>query len=183
MSNGPDVEISRFLSFVLRHKPEAIGLQLDSEGWADIEALITGAARTGKALDERAIRRVVANNDKKRFAISEDGRRIRAVQGHSTASVQRQYDAVVPPQRLFHGTASRFVDSILQKGLIAGSRHHVHLSEDRETATQVGQRYGEPVILEIAASAMHEVGFEFHQAENGVWLTARVPVDYLKREG
>lgn len=183
MSDAQDVEISRFLSFVLRHKPEAIGLQLDSEGWADIEALVAGAERTGKDLDDGMIRRVVAGNDKKRFALSEDGRRIRAVQGHSTAAVQREYEAVVPPQRLFHGTASRFLDSILQKGLIAGSRHHVHLSEDRETATQVGERYGAPVILEIDARAMHEDGFAFHQAENGVWLTARVPLEYLKREG
>jgi len=183
MSDAQEVEISRFLSFVLRHKPEAIGLQLDSEGWADVEALITGAVRAGKDLDERTIRRVVDGNDKKRFALSEDGRRIRAVQGHSSASVQRQYETVVPPQRLFHGTASRFLDSILQRGLIAGSRHHVHLSTDRETATQVGERYGEPVILEVDARAMHEDGFAFHRAENGVWLTARVPVAYLKREG
>ncbi|MFB4371769.1 MULTISPECIES: RNA 2'-phosphotransferase [unclassified Pseudomonas] len=174
-------EISKFLSFVLRHEPQAIGLQLDSEGWADIDALISGAARSGRSLDIETIQDVVASSDKKRFSLSTDGRRIRAAQGHSTAQVQLQHVQKQPPERLYHGTASRFLESIENQGLVAGARHHVHLSQDVPTALQVGQRYGSPVILEVDALRMHAQGFEFFQADNGVWLTQAVPAGFLKR--
>ncbi|OLU13995.1 RNA 2'-phosphotransferase [Pseudomonas sp. PA1(2017)] len=174
-------ETSKLLSYVLRHEPQAIGLQLDSEGWADIDALIEGAAHSGRALDIETIEDVVASSDKKRFSLSADGRRIRAAQGHSTAQVQLQHVRKKPPERLYHGTASRFLESIEGQGLIAGARHHVHLSRDMETAQQVGQRYGSPVILEIDALRMHEQGFAFFQADNGVWLTEAVPAEFLRR--
>lgn len=174
-------EISKFLSYVLRHEPQAIGLQLDSDGWADIDALIEGAAHSGRSLDIETIQDVVASSDKKRFSLSTDGRRIRAAQGHSTAQVQLQHVQKQPPERLYHGTASRFLESIEGQGLIAGARHHVHLSRDMETALQVGQRYGSPVILEVEALHMHAQGFEFFQADNGVWLTQAVPVEFLER--
>jgi putative RNA 2'-phosphotransferase len=172
-------ETSKFLSYVLRHEPQAIGLTLDSEGWADIEALISGAARDGRSLDRSLIENVVANSDKKRFSISEDGQSIRAVQGHSTKSVALQLEEKQPPQTLYHGTATRFMDSINQQGLIPGSRHHVHLSEESATASTVGQRYGTVVILKVAAQQMREQGFKFYQAENGVWLTEQVPVRFI----
>ncbi|HIE6460451.1 TPA: RNA 2'-phosphotransferase [Pseudomonas aeruginosa] len=159
-------DTSKFLSYVLRHQPEAIGLTLDGEGWADIDALIAGA--------------VVENNDKKRFALSADGQRIRAVQGHSHAAVAIAYAPAVPPAVLYHGTASRFLDSIRERGLVPGSRHHVHLSARRATALEVGRRYGSPVLLEIDARNMHLAGHLFHQAENGVWLTERVPVRFIR---
>ncbi|WP_343717421.1 RNA 2'-phosphotransferase [Inquilinus sp.] len=172
-------ETSKFLSYVLRHKPQAIGLALDNEGWAGIDALIAAAAANGTVLDRDLIRAVVDTSDKKRFAISPDGARIRAVQGHSTAEVAIAYEPVEPPEQLFHGTASRFLESIRAEGLVAGSRHLVHLSPDVETATAVGRRHGRPVVLTVAAGAMHRQGFVFHRAENGVWLTKSVPPAFL----
>lgn len=175
-------ESSKFLSYVLRHEPQAIGLRLDGEGWADIESLIGCAAKDGRALDISIIQAVVSSSDKKRFSISDDGLRIRAVQGHSTASVNLQHIEKEPPEFLYHGTATRFLESIRQQGLIAGSRHHVHLSQDIPTAIAVGQRYGKPVVLKIEALRMHQQGFKFFQAENGVWLTSDVPSKFLFEE-
>lgn len=172
-------DLSKFLSFVLRHKPEAIGIALDREGWADIDALIAAAAGNGKRLDLDTIRAVVAGNDKQRFMLSDDGRRIRAVQGHSTDSVEIARAPKQPPKILYHGTATRFLESIRAQGLQPGQRHHVHLSEDIATAAAVGRRYGEPVILIVDAMRMHRHGHAFFQAENGVWLTACVPVGFL----
>jgi putative RNA 2'-phosphotransferase len=172
-------DTSKFLSYVLRHEPQAIGLTLTSEGWADIDALIAGAKAAGRELDLALIQAVVSSNDKKRFALSDDGLRIRAVQGHSSDSVAITHVARVPPTLLYHGTATRFLDSILAEGLRPGQRHHVHLSEDITTATAVGERYGKPVILRIEALRMHAEGFAFFQADNGVWLTERVPVAFF----
>ncbi|MBD2783813.1 RNA 2'-phosphotransferase [Xenorhabdus sp. DI] len=174
-----DTKISKFLSYILRHQPESIGLVLDNEGWADIGALIKCAARHGKRLDFAIIEKVVDTNDKKRFAISMDQKRIRAVQGHSTQQVDIRYQEKIPPAVLYHGTASRFLDSIFKQGLIAGTRHYVHLSADKSTATKVGQRHGKAIILKIEAQLMYEQGFTFHQADNGVWLTKTVPVEYM----
>ena len=179
MSRKAAEEVSKFLSYVLRHEPQAIGLLLDSEGWARIDALIEGAAREGRQLTPELIAEVVASNDKKRFALSEDGQRIRAVQGHSSKTVNLQLAEQQPPAVLYHGTATRFMDSINQQGLIPGARHHVHLSQDLATAEAVGQRYGKVVILKIAAQDMQAQGYTFYQAENGVWLTDHVPVDFL----
>ncbi|WAJ36013.1 RNA 2'-phosphotransferase [Pseudomonas sp. GOM7] len=175
-------ETSKFLSYVLRHEPQAIGLRLDSEGWADLESLISGAAKAGRALDKALIQAVVDSSDKKRFSISADGLRIRAVQGHSTSSVSLQHVERTPPEFLYHGTATRFLQSTRQQGLIPGSRHHVHLSQDIPTAVAVGQRYGKPVVLKVAAQRMHAQGFCFYQAENGVWLTNHVPTDFIAEE-
>ncbi len=175
-------ETSKFLSYVLRHEPQAIGLQLDGEGWADIEALIAGAANDGRTLDFSLIETVVNSSDKKRFSISDDGQRIRAVQGHSTASVSIQHIEKEPPVFLYHGTATRFLESIMQQGLIAGSRHHVHLSQEIATAISVGQRYGTPVVLKIESQRMYQQGFRFFQAENLVWLTDHVPIDFIHQK-
>ena len=167
-------ETSKFLSYVLRHEPQAIGLVLDREGWAYITALIAGSRLSGRELDEALIHAVVESSDKKRFTISEDGLQIRAVQGHSTDSVTITYTEKVPPEFLYHGTATRFLESILKEGLKPGERQHVHLSEDVQTATAVGLRYGKPVVLKIEALRMYQQGFKFFQAENGVWLTNAV---------
>lgn len=173
-------ETSKFLSYVLRHEPHAIGLTLDSEGWADITALISGARQSGRVLDEALIRAVIECSDKKRFSISEDGLRIRAVQGHSTNSVSISYTDKVPPEILYHGTATRFLESIMQEGLKPGKRQYVHLSADIETAKSVGQRYGSPIVLKIEALRMHQQGFKFFQAENGVWLVTGVPTLFMQ---
>ncbi len=172
-------EVSKFLSYVLRHKPEAIGLTLDTEGWANIDALIQGAASDGKSLDYELIESIVDGSDKKRFAISGDSLYIRAVQGHSTESVDRHFPEQTPPEILYHGTATRFLESIKEQGLIAGSRQYVHLSADEETAIAVGKRYGKPTILKIEALRMHQQGCKFFLAENGVWLTNHVSRDFI----
>lgn len=172
-------EISKFLSYVLRHRPDAIGITLDLEGWAKISALITAAGKSGKQLDKDLILAVVRTSDNKRFAISEDGLFIRALQGHSTSSVNINYVAKVPPEFLYHGTATRFMESICKDGLLPGSRQYVHLSQDPQTAVAVGQRYGKPVVLKIEALLMHKQGFTFFQAENGVWLTSSVAAVFI----
>ena len=172
-------DTSKFLSYVLRHEPHAIGLTLNSEGWADIAALIDNASQHGKTIDRDLIQQVVATSDKKRFAISEDGSRIRAVQGHSTNAVAINYEPKTPPEFLYHGTATRFLESIQKEGLRPGERHYVHLSEDIQTAIAVGQRYGKPVVLKVEALHMHQQGFTFFQAENGVWLTEAIPHIYI----
>ncbi len=182
MASSVHIKISKFLSYVLRHKPEAIGLTLDAWGWADIDILLQKAREAGKfkTLDRSLIQKVVATNDKKRFVISQDGQRIRASQGHSI-DVNLQLAPAEPPVFLYHGTATRFLDDILQKGLKRQQRHHVHLSQDIETAIRVGQRYGKPVILTVKAQLMYEQGFVFFLSDNGVWLTAHVPAAYLTR--
>jgi putative RNA 2'-phosphotransferase len=172
------VKASKFLSYVLRHRPDSIGITLTQEGWADIEGLIAAGAKVGNRLDRQLIEEVVVSNDKRRFAISEDGRSIRAVQGHSDHRVCIHYLDKVPPETLYHGTATRFLDSIREKGLLAGSRRYVHLSQDAQTAVSVGRRHGRPIVLVIAALEMHRKGFKFHQAENGVWLTDHVPIEF-----
>jgi putative RNA 2'-phosphotransferase len=168
-------KISKFLSFVLRHKPDAIGLTLDPEGWADIDELI---AKADISIDHDLLNQVVAQNDKKRFAMSPDGQSIRANQGHSL-QVDLGLMPTEPPAQLFHGTADRFLNTILAQGLSPQNRQYVHLSADAETATNVGQRHGRPVILTLPAHDMHVAGHPFYIAQNGVWLTDHVPAENL----
>ena len=174
-------KISKFLSFILRHKPEAIGLKLDKEGWAGIDWMIKLAETSadGLAFDQAALMQVVETNAKKRFEISADGMKIRAVQGHSTDDVARVFEEKQPPKILFHGTARKTLDAILDSGLLPMGRQLVHLSEDYDTAVQVGQRHGKPIVLAVHARVMHRLGKKFFQAENGVWLTESVAVDYI----
>jgi putative RNA 2'-phosphotransferase len=173
-----DITISKFLSLVLRHQPETIGLTLDTNGWAEVDDLIARAAAHGKRFTADDLFRVSANNDKKRFTLSEDNRRIRAAQGHSV-QVELGLVPLAPPEILFHGTATRFANAILSEGLKPQSRQHVHLSLDEETAVKVGQRHGKPCIFRVEAGRMHAEGFLFFRAENGVWLTDAVPPGFL----
>lgn len=170
---------SKFLSYVLRHKPETIGLALDAEGWCSIDQLIRLAKEQGTGLTRELLLETVATSDKKRFALSPDGSRIRANQGHSI-QVNLNLRPQTPPQILLHGTATRFESSIRAHGLVAGSRQYVHLSADRETALQVGKRYGKPLLLEVEALAMSRSGHEFFMSANGIWLTRAVPAIYLR---
>lgn len=172
-------KISKFLSLVLRHEPGSIGLTLDAQGWADVSELV---AKATLPLTPAVIETVVATNDKKRFALSEDKKRIRANQGHSIP-VALGLTATSPPEWLFHGTATRFVEAILTEGLSQQDRQHVHLSEDRTTARTVGIRHGKPVIFRIAAGEMHARGYRFFKSENGVWLTDEVPAALLEIDG
>jgi len=172
---------SKFLSLLLRHKPETIGLELDESGWANIKELIELSKQNKKTMDLPLIHQVVATNDKQRFSISDDGRFIRANQGHSIP-VNLELEPVQPPSSLFHGTATRFLNSIFEQGLVKRNRQHVHLSATKETATAVGQRHGKPVILMINSFLMHENGYEFFQSKNGVWLTDHIPTKFIKKE-
>lgn len=171
-------EISKFLSYVLRHAPETIGLRLDANGWADVSELLTKAKKAGKRFDLDTLRVVVAENDKQRFTLSEDGRRIRAAQGHSVA-VDLALAPVAPPALLYHGTASRNLDAIFAEGLKPGRRQQVHLSLDPETARKVGERHGKATVLTVDSNRMHGDGYTFVRADNGVWLTDHVPPAYL----
>lgn len=173
-----DVKISKLLSLVLRHEPGRIGIRLDQSGWTAVDGLLDALNSHGFPLTRGELERVVGGNDKRRFSFSEDGRRIRASQGHSV-EVELGYEPQTPPQRLYHGTVERFLPSIKEQGLIKGARHHVHLSPDRETAGRVGQRRGRHVIIEVEAGRMHADGFLFYRSENGVWLTEHVPARYL----
>lgn len=174
-----DIQTSKFLSYVLRHRPDSIGITLDENGWVDIGELLAAAQRHGKNVSRTQLERVVATNDKKRFALSDDGRRIRASQGHSVA-VDLDLEPVIPPKLLYHGTVERFLDSIRAQGLVRGSRHHVHLSPDEATARKVGSRRGKPIILTVEAAQMHEAGHQFFRSANNVWLTEKVPVEFLQ---
>ena len=173
------VRISKFLSLVLRHQPQRAGIELDEAGWVDVDELLAGCARSGIRLDRARLEQLVRDSDKQRFALSEDGKRIRANQGHSV-EVSLGYTPKEPPEVLFHGTVERFLSSIREKGLLRGSRHHVHLSADESTAAKVGQRRGRPVVLRVHAGAMHRDGHEFFVSDNGVWLTEHVPAIYLE---
>jgi putative RNA 2'-phosphotransferase len=173
------VRISKFLSLVLRHKPETIGLSLDQGGWARVDELIVASNRSGVPLDEGLLQEVVEQNDKQRFAFSDDGLRIRASQGHSIP-VELGLEPLVPPEFLYHGTATRFLQSIRRQGLAPGRRNQVHLSPDERTAVRVGQRHGNPVVLTVQAGRMYANGFTFYLSANGVWLTERVPAEYIK---
>jgi putative RNA 2'-phosphotransferase len=179
VTNPKLISTSKFLSLILRHKPEEIGLVLDASGWADIEQLVRLANLQGKALTRSIIEEVVATNEKRRFVISEDGSKIRAAQGHSI-SMDIGLSPRVPPATLFHGTATRFTPSIREHGLRRGSRQHVHLSADETTATSVGGRHGTPVVLRIEAGVMYEQAYTFYLSENGVWLTDHVPPQFIR---
>jgi putative RNA 2'-phosphotransferase len=176
------VRKSKFLSRVLRHAPESIGLELDEGGWADVEALMRAARRAGVGLDRATLDRVVAENNKKRFAYSADRTRIRASQGHSVR-VELGLEPVEPPEVLFHGTADRNLDSIRGEGLRPGNRTHVHLSADEATAVAVGRRHGRPVVLHVRAGAMHAAGHAFYRSDNGVWLADTVPAEFIDVPG
>ncbi|HEX5083444.1 MAG TPA: RNA 2'-phosphotransferase [Blastocatellia bacterium] len=176
--NNRVVRISKFLSLILRHQPEKIGLRLSESGWTPVEELIEASRRHGVEFTLEELQNVVASNDKKRFSLSEDGLRIRANQGHSI-EVDLGYAPNIPPEILYHGTAERFLASIKQQGLVKGKRHHVHLSADADVAMKVGLRHGRPVVLRIEAGRMHRDGLFFYLSANGVWLTDSVPVQYL----
>lgn len=180
MDKRRQIKISKFLCYVLRHHPGSIGIEVDEHGWADVSELLKGAEQNGFGITPDELNVVVEENNKQRFSFSEDGRRIRAKYGHSIA-VDLGYNAVVPPETLYHGTARRNLKSIRADGLTKGNRYHVHLSPDFETAISIGQRHGKPIVLEVEAGRMHSDGYEFYLcAESKVWLTEGVPTEYIR---
>jgi putative RNA 2'-phosphotransferase len=171
--------VSKSLSYVLRHRPDSIGLVLGDGGWVAVDDLLSAFKRSGKPFSRELLEAVVAENDKQRFEFSDDGTQIRARQGHS-AKVDLGYEPATPPDVLFHGTATKNLDSIFQSGLIKGRRHHVHMSTNRETMLQVAMRHGKPVVLAIDAKQMSADGHEFFVTGNHVWLTEHVPPKYIQ---
>ena len=172
------VRLSKFISLVLRHHPERIGIELDKTGWVAVEELLSALAEHGRPTSRREIERINRESKKQRFEFSEDGRLIRATYGHSI-DVCPNYDPVRPPDRLYHGTVRRCLPGIRHRGLSPQERQYVHLSTDRNTALQVGARHGRAILLQVRAREMHEAGHEFYHADEGVWLTEHVPPDYL----
>ncbi|TJZ50249.1 RNA 2'-phosphotransferase [Streptomyces piniterrae] len=177
MNNQRSVRISKYLAKHLRHEPERIGITLDAQGWVPVPELIDAAARHGFRFSRAELESVVADNDKQRYAIEDE--RIRANQGHSVR-IELDLPPAEPPAYLFHGTVTRNVPAIRAEGLRPMSRHAVHLSPDRETATRVGARRGKPVVLTVDAGAMHRDGHVFRVSANGVWLTGHVPPTFLR---
>lgn len=173
-------ETSKFISLILRHKPEAIGISLDEHGWADVDELIAGISRTHE-LDRDILEEIVRTDDKQRYSFNEDKTLIRANQGHSIP-VDVELDELKPPEELWHGTGEKYVLSIDRQGLLPKSRLYVHLSKDEETAVKVGKRHGKPVLYIVKAGKMYRDGYKFYLSKNGVWLTKEVPVKYLTKQ-
>lgn len=168
---------SKFVSLILRHKPETIGIQLDEHGWANVEELIAGISKT-REFNREILEEIVQTDSKQRFTFNEDKTKIRANQGHSI-SVDVELSEAIPPETLWHGTGEKYVASIDQQGLIPKGRLYVHLSSDAATATKVGSRHGKPVLYIVKTKKMHDDGYKFFLSKNGVWLTKEVPVKYL----
>ncbi len=176
---GESDKLSVFISLVLRHKPDAAGIQLDEHGWANVDELIEGINNTGRTIDMDVLEEIVRTDNKQRYSFNEDRTLIRANQGHSI-SVDVELEEKQPPQYLYHGTADRFMDSIMAEGLKPMSRLYVHLSKDKETAVKVGKRHGSPVVIKIKAEEMWKDGIKLYLSQNGVWLTKYVDKKYIE---
>lgn len=171
---------SVFISLILRHKPEVIGITLDCHGWAKVDELIEGINASGKySIDMSMLEEIVRTDNKQRYSFNEDRTKIRANQGHSV-NVDVELKEVVPPEILYHGTGEKYVASINAEGLKPKSRLYVHLSKDAETAVTVGSRHGKPIVYTVASGEMHRQGYTFYLSENGVWLTKNIPVEFIK---
>jgi len=179
MAQSRPVRVSKFLAKHLRHDPGAIGLRLDKQGWARVDELLRCAARAGFPITKAELDDAVAEPVKRRYSYSENGQKVRAVQGHSVP-VDLRYEPKTPPAVLYHGTHPGALSDIFRDGLAAMSRRHVHLSADVETARKVGARRGKPIILTVHAAQLATDGGIFYQADNGVWLTDQVPAEYLQ---
>ena len=174
--------LSKYLSYLLRHHPEALKLKMDKQGWVSVDELLSKVnAMSPHSITLEELKEVVEKNDKKRFALRNNnwGLFIRATQGHSLPSVDMKYSPVKPPSVLYHGTATRSVDSILKKGILAMKRQYVHLSGDYDTAVSVGIRHGKVKVLMVDAEKMYNDGVEFYKSENGIWLTKFVDKKYV----
>jgi len=179
MDTKRSVKVSKFLSRILRHAPEDLGLTLEPGGWVPVDDLLAGASKTGMHISRPELDEIVRNSDKQRFAFDDTGNKIRANQGHST-EVDLQLEPTEPLAELFHGTTTANLESVLRDGLVRMARHHVHLSADTPTALKVGSRHGKPVILLIDSARMRADGHTFFRSANGVWLVDHVPPQYLR---
>lgn len=172
-------QTGKFLSLILRHSPETIGITLDEHGWADVSELIAGINKT-RPIDMKLLEEIVERDEKQRYSFNDDKTLIRANQGHSV-HVDVELEERIPPNPLWHGTGEKFTESIDKIGLIPKSRLYVHLSADKKTAEKVGSRHGKPVIYQIDTEKMVKDGHKFYCSANGVWLIYNVPREYLKK--
>ena len=172
--------VSKYLSLILRHKPDVIGITLDEHGWANINDLILGLEQNNPGFNMEVLEEIVKTDSKQRYSFNEDKTLIRANQGHSIP-VDVELEEKEPPEFLYHGTGEKYVSSINQHGLIPKSRLYVHLSKDIETAKNVGKRHGKEVVYLVNSKQMYEDGYKFYLSVNGVWLTKQVPVKYLQK--
>ena len=173
--------ISKYMSLILRHKPEVIGISIDEHGWANVEELIQGIAKNNPGFNMEALEEIVKTDNKQRYSFNDDKTLIRANQGHSV-QVDVDLEEKEPPNILYHGTGEKYVTSIDQDGLIPKSRLYVHLSKDIETARSVGKRHGKEIIYFVNSAQMYKDGYRFYLSKNGVWLTKKVPVKYLVKK-
>ena len=174
-------DISRYISLILRHKPEVIGIKLDEHGWADVQQLISGIKKTrNKSFNMDMLEEIVQTDNKQRYSFNDDKTLIRANQGHSV-KVDVELEEKAPPEFLWHGTGEKYVQSIDAVGLMPKGRLYVHLSKDEDTALNVGKRHGKPVIYKVLSGQMSKDGFRFYLSKNGVWLIKEVPVRYLQK--
>lgn len=177
MANQKYDQTSKFISLILRHKPETIGINLDEHGWANVDELIKGISKTQK-FNRDMLEEIVRTDNKQRYSFNEDKTLIRANQGHSIP-VDVELEEKEPPEILYHGTGEKYISSINEQGLLPKSRLYVHLSSNEKTANKVGQRHGKPVIYLVKSGEMYKDGYKFYLSINGVWLTKEVPVKYL----
>ncbi|WP_420551443.1 RNA 2'-phosphotransferase [Tenacibaculum aiptasiae] len=180
MNEKDTKRISKFLSLLLRHKPEKIGLTLDKNGWALVDELLIKSKKSGTSFTRENLDYVVMTNDKKRFSFNDDKTKIRASQGHSIKNVEVLTETQTPPPFLYHGTVSKFISSIKEIGLQKMNRQHVHLSIDKETAIKVASRRGKAIILTVNSAEMYQKGYKFYISDNGVWLTDNVPSHFIQ---
>lgn len=172
------IRLGKFIAYILRHKPDAIGITLDKHGWADVTELIDGINRAGKSITNDILDEIVERDEKRRFSFNEDKTKIRANQGHSI-DVDLELSELVPPDILYHGTATKYLDGIKEHGILKRNRNYVHLSINEQTATKVGARHGAPVVLKIDTARMTKDGYKFYLSANGVWLTDYVPFKFV----
>lgn len=172
--------LGKFISLILRHKPDVIGISLDEHGWTNVDELILGINKAEYYIDMETLEKIVNTDDKQRYSFNDDKTLIRANQGHSIP-VDVELEEKIPPEILYHGTGEKYVDSIDKIGLIHKSRLYVHLSKDRDTAITVGTRHGKPILYEVDTIQMIKDGYKFYISKNGVWLTKEVPTEYLRK--
>ena len=178
MNHEQETKYSKFISLILRHKPETIGIKLDEHGWADVKELLDGINYTGRNITFSDLVYIVDHDNKQRYSFNEDKTKIRANQGHSI-KVDVELEERIPQDILYHGTSLKSVDSIIKYGLKKMDRLYVHLSDNFNKAKAVGERHGTPIVFSINSKQMVYDGYIFYLSKNGVWLIDEVPPKYL----
>lgn len=181
MLNNQQVQLSKFLSLILRHNPSVVGLELDPEGWVDTKQLIDAINRTpNHSIDMELLQHIVAHNNKNRFGFNQDQTRIRANQGHSL-DINLGYDPIQPPEYLYHRANTQSVQKFLTHGIQSKHKKHAYMGASPQEAHKFGHWRGQPVLLRIHAQRMHQDGFQFYHSQSGIWLTEKIPPKYIER--